>query len=86
MAVTTTTIAAILKRLYPQKRLQNLVYQDNPLFAMLPKQGGFGGAVMARGVRYADTMGRAQDITTDQTGAKNSAFKAVQFLLTGVED
>ena len=90
MTVTTTTIAFALKRLYPQSRIDNLVYQDNPLLAMIEKEGGFGGDSTVIAVRYADSMGRSATFANAQTsaglagGAGNQ--KGVQFLLTRVKD
>jgi hypothetical protein len=84
MAVTTSTVAAILKRLYPQREVLNLVYQDNPLLAMMPKAGDFDGAALAIAVRYGDTMGRSADFATAQAQVGN--FRAEQFLLTRVKD
>lgn len=86
MSVTTTSIAYALKRLYPQRRIENLVYQDNPLYAMVPKEGGFEGAVVALAVRYGDTMGRSADFSTAQTRGQADNNKGVQFLLTRVKD
>lgn len=89
MAVTTTTggLAAILKRLYPKGRVENLVYQDNPLLAMIPKRGKFGGSALAVPVRYADTMGRAAGFSQAQTNAQNgTGFGAMTFLVTRVKD
>lgn len=86
MAVTATSssLTAILKRLYPQRELWNLVYQDNPLLAMMPKAGDFEGSAIALAARYADTMGRSSVFATAQANA--GAFAAVQFLLTRVKD
>ena len=86
MTVTTATIAYALKRLYPQSRIDNLVYEDNPLLAMIAKEGGFGGSDTALAVRYADTMGRSATFANAQAGAIASNQKGVQFLVTRVKD
>ncbi len=36
-------IAGILRRLWPQERIESLVYEGNPLMRMLPKQDSFFG-------------------------------------------
>ena len=38
-----TSFSAALKTIYPDKVVQNLVYKNNPLFAMLNKYEKFGG-------------------------------------------
>lgn len=82
--VDVSTIAAVLKRLYDQKRIQNLVYADHPLLALMPKKGGFTGASRTIVTRYGDSQGRAHTFTNAQTQLDN--FKAVNFLLTRVRD
>jgi hypothetical protein len=86
MTVTTATIAYALKRLYPQSRIDNLVYEDNPLLAMIAKEGGFGGSDTALAVRYADTQGRSATFANAQAGAAASNQRGVQFLVTRVKD
>lgn len=84
--VTPTAIAYALKRLYPQSRIENLVYQDNPLLAMIPKQGGFGGEVTAIAVRYADSVAQSADFAQAQSQSGSMANKGVQFLVPRVKD
>lgn len=84
--VTPTAIAYALKRLYPQSRIDNLVYQDNPLLAMIPKEGGFGGDVTAIAVRYADSVAQSADFATAQSQSGSMANKGLQFLVTRVKD
>lgn len=78
--VNTTTSAAILKTLWPQERVENTVYEDNPLLAMLPKSEKFHGANMVLAVRYADTQGRSAAFATAQ--ALKGAYAAAKFTLT----
>ena len=84
MSVTTTNFAYALKTLYPQSRVQDLVYKDHPLLAMVPKDKEFYGANMAMAVRYANPQGRSAAFSTAQTNVGNN--KGVQFLLTRVSD
>jgi hypothetical protein len=86
MTVSTASIAFALKRLYPQNRVENMVYQDNPLLAMIAKEGGFGGEGSVIAVRYADTQGRSAGFTDAQAGAVAGALKGVAFLTTRVKD
>ena len=85
MTVTTASIAYALKRMYPQKRIQNLVYQDNPLLALLAKQGAMGGSVTAIATRYGDTVAESADFAEAQTQSATENNKGVQFLLTRVK-
>lgn len=84
MGVTTTSSAYILKTLWPQKRVENTVYQDHPLLAMIPKSEEFYGANMVLAVRYADTQGRAATFSTAQ--ANKGSHAGVKFTITRVSD
>ncbi len=82
--VTTTTTAAILKTLWPQSRVEDLVYKDHPLFAMMPKSESFYGANMVLAFRYADSAGRSASFARAQ--ANVGAFAAAKVTLTRVKD
>lgn len=84
MGVDTTTFAYALKQRYPSWKLQNLVYQDNPFLAMVPKVEDFTGSSYEVPVRYADTQGRSATFATAQTNKGN--HKGVRFGLTRVKD
>lgn len=43
MSLDLTSFAAALKQHYTDDRIENMVYSDNPLLAMLPKMQDFGG-------------------------------------------
>ena len=43
MSLDMTTFASALKQHYTNDRVENMVYQDNPLLAMMPKMSEFGG-------------------------------------------
>jgi hypothetical protein len=74
----------ILKTLWPQERVENLVYEDNPFLALVPKSEEFYGQNMYLAVKYTDTQGRSATFSTAQ-GAKNP-HKGVRFLLTRGKD
>jgi hypothetical protein len=77
-------MAHLLKRMYSQQRVFNLVYDNNPFLAMCPKSQ-FKGAAEAITVRYADNVGgRSAAFATAQ--AQISPHKGEQFLLTTVKD
>jgi hypothetical protein len=88
MAVSTTTIAYALKRVYTQREIENAVYKDNPLFALMRKEGGFTGSHHVHALRYRDTGGRNATFSTAQTlaGTSFGATAGLQFLLTRVKN
>lgn len=88
MAVTTTTIAYALKRVYTNREVENAVYKDNPLLGMMRKEPGFTGSHHIHAVRYRDTLARSPDFSTAQTlaGGAAGASAGLQFLVTRVKN
>lgn len=93
MAVTTAAIAYALKQVYSPREVSNAVYRDNPLFAMMKKEGGFTGSAHIHAVRYRDSLARSVAFATAQgRAASNGATaapggdqgftKGVQFIVT----
>lgn len=74
----------ILKTLWPQERINNMVYEDNPLMAMLDKPEDFYGENMYIALRYTNSKGRSADFLTAQ--ANKAPHKGVRFLLTRGHD
>ncbi len=83
-SVTTTNGAYALKQLYPQKRIRRAMYEDNPLFALLPKWEKFGGKSWHLGTRYADPQGRSATFATAQANKGNS--EGVEWIITRAKD
>ena len=84
VSVSSTDVKAILKTLWPHSRVENMVYKDHPLLAMLAKDEGFYGENLVLAVRYADTQGRSADFATAQSNA--GSFAARKFILTRAKD
>lgn len=84
MAANSTSMAYALKTLWPQSRVYNEAYKDNPFFAMVPKDTNFVGANRVIGVRYSDTQGRSASFSTAQTN--KGAHKGSKFTVTRVKD
>lgn len=82
--VTTTNTAAILKTLWPQNRVDDLVYKDHPLYAMIPKREDFYGANLVLAFRYADSQGRSSSFAKAQANVGN--FASAKVTLTRVKD
>jgi len=77
-----TTMDAALKQLYAVKRVQDLTYKHNPLFALIPKFEDFGG----RNLPLVNTVTHPQGISAAFATAQTNATAAVlqDFLLTRV--
>jgi len=73
-----------LKEHYKPLRVQNMVYKDNPLLAMMPKYTKFGGENMPIPLLYSNPQRRSATFATGQANESNSALK--QFVLTRVKD
>lgn len=77
MTATATTISGILKQLYPQDKVEYLLYKDHPLLGMIPKSTDFGGNDVKVSLLYAPTAGRSKTFARAQankTGARYSPF------------
>ena len=78
------TVTEALKEHYKPLRVQNMVYKDNPLFAMMPKYTKFGGENMPIPLIYSNPQRRSATFLTGQTETSTSALK--QYVLTRVKD
>lgn len=88
MAGTTTTLAYLLKKVYSNREVENAVYKDNPLFAMIRKESGFDGESHVHAVKYRDGLGRSAAFSTAQSTAQAAAGTSagVQFVVTRVKN
>ena len=78
------TVTEALKEHYKPLRVQNMVYKDNPLFAMMPKYTKFGGENMPIPLLYSNPQRRSATFSTGKANDSTSALK--QFVLTRVKD
>ena len=83
-AANETTHAAIMKRLYPENRVEQMMYDNNPLFAMVSKKYDSKGEAWHRAIRYTPTAGRSS--TYGVALANKSPSNVVKVLITTVED
>jgi hypothetical protein len=83
-AVDMTAYAAALKRMYPQKKIENATFRKNPFFAMIPKNPNVGGESWTRAVHYEDLASGSANFAVAQ--ANKAASKKVAFRCTAVED
>lgn len=79
-----TTFQPALKTLYPDKVVQDLVYKDQPFFALVPKFEKFYGENLKQPLIYGNPQGRSATFATAQTNQAPSSLKA--FFLTRVQD
>lgn len=79
-----TSFDAALKQLYSADKIFKMVYEDAPLFAMLPKMESFGGKNMVIDTIYANPQGRSADIAV--AIANQSNVKVVGFTITREQD
>jgi hypothetical protein len=94
MAATITTADKILKFIYTSRALQNAVYDKNPLFALMPKQGGFNGRSMIHALTYGNSNARSAAFATAQgragingaAGTDSGFNRDVNFTVTRVKN
>jgi len=80
-----TAANAILKELYPAGQpLHNMVYEDNPAFAMIPKFEKFTGKYLPTPMIYGVSQGRSSNFSNAQ--GNQSPVQAASFLITRKTD
>lgn len=81
-----TTYDAALKQHYTADRVLDLVYKDNPLFALMPKYESFGGKNLPIPLIYGNPQGRSKTFSNAQTGGSATSTLVTDFVLTRVKD
>lgn len=84
MPLDLTSFAPALKQYYTKGFMQNLVYKNNPLLALVPKYTDFVGANMPVPVIYGNPTGRSAAFATAQTNKNNSLLRG--FTITRSKD
>jgi hypothetical protein len=79
-----STASAALKVYYSNQRVQDMMYKDNPLYALLPKYKDFYGASYPLPFRVTLPQGRSSTFTNAQSQKTPSVYKA--FSLTRAKD
>lgn len=77
---------AALKQLYPDKKINDLVYKSNPLLAMMAKNEKFYGENMKCPLIYGNPQARSATIANAITQSSAASSKLKAFLLTRVKD
>lgn len=78
------THEAILKRLYPENRIETMMYDNNPLYAMMAKKYDFVGQVQHRAIRIAFTTGRSHTFSNAKANKRQSDI--VKMLISTTDD
>lgn len=84
MSLDMSSFAAALKQHYTSDRIENMVYADNPLLAMLPKYEQFGGKNLPIPIIHGNPQGRSAVFATAQANKTSSQLK--DFVLTRKQD
>ena len=79
-----TNFDAAMKHMYPYKKVENMVYQNNPLFSMIPKETHFAGRNATYAIEYGMTTGRSANFATAQNN--RSGTRLEDFVVTRVKD
>lgn len=85
MALELSSLDAAMKQYYNESMYQELVYSDNPVLALLPKDEKFRAKNMPIPLKYADGGGISATFSVAQAQAASSSPKFEDFLLTHVQ-
>lgn len=77
-------LSGVLKRLYPQTKIDRVLYEDNPLLGMMAKDEEFYGEDLRLALMYAPTTGRSATFANAQSNKAGASYKG--FNLTRVTD
>jgi len=81
-----TAADPILKEHYTDDRVENMVYMDNPLLALMPKMEKFGGRSLPIPTIYGNPQGRSAAFARAQIRGAATSSKLAAFDLTRVKD
>lgn len=86
MSLDLTSYDAALKQHYTNDMIENMVYKDNPLLAMMPKMEDFGGRNLPIVNIWGNPQGRSVNFQQAQARGAVTNSKLDDFLLTRVKD
>lgn len=86
MALDLTSFDSFLKETYSPEAVEDLVYKDNPLFALVKKHEEFGGKNKNIGLIYGNPQGRSATFSNAQTRGAATSSQVTDFTLTRVSD
>lgn len=86
MGLDLTTFDAALKSHYTDDRVENMVFADNPLLALMPKMENFGGRDLPIPILYGNPQGRSRTFANAQARAAATSSLVTDFVLTRKKD
>lgn len=86
MSLDMTAFDAALKSHYTADRVEDMTYQSNPLFALMPKMENFGGRNLPIPIVYGNPQGRSKTFSNAQTRGGETTTLVTDFVLTRVKD
>lgn len=86
MGLDLTSFDAALKQHYTSDKVENMVYKDNPLLALMPKMEDFGGRNLPIVTIWGNPQGRSVNFSRAQARGAATTSKLDDFLLTRVKD
>lgn len=86
MGLDLASFDAALKQHYTDDRVQNMVYKDNPLYALMSKMENFGGRNLPIVTIWGNPQGRSANFQRAQARGNATSSKLDDFLLTRVKD
>lgn len=86
MGLDLTAMDAALKQYYTDDRVENMVYNDNPLFGLMPKMEEFVGKNLPIPIIYGNPQGRSRNFARAQARGSATSSKVGDFVLTRVKD
>jgi hypothetical protein len=81
-----TTFDAALKQHYTSERVENMVYRDNPFFALVPKYESFGGKNLPIPLIYGNPQGRSKTFSNAQARGALTSSLVQDFVITRAKD
>lgn len=82
MTDTVSTYDGLLKQIYTDDKVLNLIYDNNPFLAMVDKFEGFEGDALKVGIIYGGNAATSTDFSTSQTLAGTNSQNVTAFLVT----
>jgi len=86
MSLDMTSFDAALNVLYDETRVENMVYEDRPLLALLPKKTDFFGKKEELRIYYGTSQGRSRSFSRAQTRGAATSAKVESFELVRKKD
>ena len=83
-ALDLVSFSAALKEHYMPMRVEDMVYQDHPFMALVPKYKKFGGINLPIPIKYGNPQGRSSDFATAKTNKVAGRYE--RFVLTRDKD